>query len=147
MEPSLGTQELKVLRFVADYAPVSVKAVHESLGVSEGLAKTTVQTMMERLRRKGFLRREKPKGSSQYEYSPAVAKSDLMRGLVRDFVEQTLGGAFSPLVAYLAERRNLTREEMVVLERLVQETEAQENNSTPEIKDSEGDKAGDSRGG
>jgi predicted transcriptional regulator len=48
------------------------------------------------------------------------------RRLVHDFVERALGGSFGPLVAYLAERRNLSKEELDVLERIVRETEAED---------------------
>jgi BlaI family transcriptional regulator, penicillinase repressor len=56
-----------------------------------------------------------------YRYSPCVSPSDVMRGLVRDFVERTLAGSVSPFVAYLAEAKELTEEELAELRRLVDE--------------------------
>lgn len=130
--PTLGEQELDVLRFISDRAPVTVRLVADEWGQPRGLAKTTVQTVMERLRGKGYLTRAKRYGS--YEYSPSVAKNVLLRQLVHDFVERVLGGSFSPLVNYLAERRNLTESELEVLERFAEETEAADNAPTPEKK-------------
>lgn len=120
----LGDLEVEVLRYVSDRAPVTVRAVADDWGHGRGLAKTTVQTVMERLRAKGYLARAKRHGS--FEYSPAVERGTVTRRLVHDFVERALGGSFGPLVAYLAERRNLSKEEMDVLERIVRETEAED---------------------
>src|SRR5207249_331104 len=58
-QPSLGDQELEVLRFVAEHAPISVGEVAERFGEPRGLARTTILTVMERLRKKGFLTRSK----------------------------------------------------------------------------------------
>ena len=119
--PQLGKQELEVLRYVTDHAPISVRAVAEQFGEPRGLARTTILTMMERLRLKNFLTRHKDGGS--FQYAPAVPKSDLMRGLVRDFVEKTLGGSLSPFVAYLSDTKNLSEDERNELRRLVDDME------------------------
>ena len=58
-KPGLGEQELALLRFVTDRAPVTVRAALAQFGEPRGLARTTVLTVMERLRTKGYLRRQK----------------------------------------------------------------------------------------
>lgn len=50
-----------------------------------------------------------------------------MRHLVQDFVQETLGGSLSPFVAYLAESKNLTKEEFAELRQFVQEMEQEES--------------------
>ncbi len=119
----LGEQELDVLRFVTEHAPITARAVADEWGQPRGLAKTTIQTVMERLRAKNYLVRVKRYGS--FEYSPALSKNALLSQLVHDFVERTLGGSFSPLVQYLADRRGLKPGELAALEQIVAETEAQ----------------------
>ena len=118
--PQLGEQELELLRFVSDHAPVSVRDAATLFGEPNGLARTTVLTMMERLRKKDFLVRSHISGGT-YQYSPVVAKSQLMHDLVRNFVERTLGGSLDPLVSYLADSLGLSEPERADLERLVQE--------------------------
>lgn len=130
--PPLGEQELDVLRFITDQAPVTARIVAEEWGQPRGLAKTTVQTVMERLRAKGYLVRAKRYGS--FEYSPALPKKVLLHHLVHEFVERTLGGSFSPLVQYLAERRGLKPDELAALEAFVAETEANDTSSTDSPK-------------
>jgi predicted transcriptional regulator len=116
-QTGLGDQELEVLRYITDHAPVTVREVAEDFGERMGLARTTILTMMERLRKKGHLIRRKP--GSTFEYLPAVSKQDLMRGLVHDFVEKTLGGSLTPFVAYLTDKQGLSDSEMSDLSRLV----------------------------
>jgi predicted transcriptional regulator len=117
----LGAQELEVLRFVSDHAPVTVREVAERFAVERGLARTTMFTVMERLRAKGFLVRESGEGG--YAYRPVQAKTEMLRNLVGDFVERTLGGSLTPFVAYLAERRETSPEEIEQLRALVKELE------------------------
>jgi predicted transcriptional regulator len=115
----LGDRELRVFRYVADNAPVAVSEAAEHFGDRDGLARTTVLTMMERLRGKGYLRRRK--GEGVYRYSPTVTKKDLLRSLVQDFAERFLGGSPQPFVAYLAEDADLAEEDVEQLEHLLRE--------------------------
>jgi predicted transcriptional regulator len=123
----LGVQELEVLRFVSDRAPVTVGEVAREWGEPHGLARTTVLTMMERLRKKNFLTREPRERENTFEYRPAVQKADLMRSLVADFVERTLGGSLAPFVAYLNDARSLSPHEREALRRLVEEMDSAGN--------------------
>ena len=121
-QPPLGDLELEVLRFVADHAPVSVGAAARQFGAPRGLARTTILTIMERLRKKGYLARSKHERPARY--SPCVPQNEVERGLVREFVEKTLAGSLSPFVAYLADAQDVTDAELVQLRRLVDELEA-----------------------
>jgi predicted transcriptional regulator len=115
--PALGDQELRVFRYVADRAPVSVSEVARDFGERLGLARTTILTVMDRLRRKGYLKRRKLDGA--YRYSPAIPKRDVVRSLVRDFAERVLAGSPQPFVAYLAEDAELSDAEVDQLGELV----------------------------
>src|SRR5213593_1472150 len=106
----LGELQLEILRFLSVHGPISVGEVAERFGEPRGLARTTVLTVMERLRKKGFLTRSK--GERPFRYSPRVTQGEVLRGLVRDFVEKTLGGSLSPFTAYLAEARDLSPTEL-----------------------------------
>jgi predicted transcriptional regulator len=114
---SIGDQELAILRYVAEQGPVSVGQVAEGFGTPRGLARSTVLTMMERLRQKGHLDREQADGV--YRYSSPVPSGEVMRGAVRSFVERTLSGSVSPFVAYLTETAEVSDTELAELEELV----------------------------
>jgi predicted transcriptional regulator len=115
--PSIGDQELALLRWLAERNGVTVAEAVEAYGADRGLARSTVLTMMERLRAKGHLERRKTRGV--YRYRCATPPAELLRGVVKRFVERTLDGSVSPVVAYLAESEELTPEELVELETLV----------------------------
>src|SRR5438067_4321517 len=79
----IGRAELEVLRYIQDHHPITVREVGEHLTRTKGQTRTTALNMMERLRVKGHLKREKCEGV--YHYSPCQPKPQLLRSLVRDF--------------------------------------------------------------
>ncbi len=116
---SIGDQEMALLRFLAERGPVSVGEAAEEYGAPRELARSTVLTMMERLRAKGHLERE-PDGGV-FRYRTAQPAAELMRGLVGQFVDRALGGSVSPFVSYLAEKGEVSESELSELERLVEQ--------------------------
>lgn len=117
--PHLGDQELEVLTYIAENAPIAAREVAEKFGEERKLARTTILTVIERLRKKGYLERVRTEGV--YQYSPRVPQTEVVQGLVAQFVERTLGGSVSPVVAYLARTRGLSDQDVAELEALVQE--------------------------
>jgi len=120
---ALGSTEIEILRYIGDHHPISVGEVAEHMAQASGQARTTILTIMERLRRKGHLTRRR--GAGVYRYSPKIPKSDLLRGLVQNFVQTTLGGSVSPFVAFLVENEALSDEELAALKQWVQDLERQ----------------------
>lgn len=128
-QASIGRVELETLRYIADRAPVSVRDVADHLAQTKGHSRTTALNVMERLRGKGYLTREKVEGV--YHYSPRQPKQQLLRSLVKDFVEGTLGGSLEPFVAYLTHEAEVTDDQYQELQRLVNELGAQRREGTP----------------
>ena len=126
---SLGRLELDVLRYVTDHHPISVREVATHFAETSGQARTTLLTVMERLRGKGFLTRRKVEG--RHQYTPTVAKADLLHSMVADFVSGVLGGNVSPFVAYLTRSSKLNDDEIRKLEQLLKRIEAREQQNKP----------------
>jgi predicted transcriptional regulator len=122
--PQLGDQELAVLRFVGDRQPVSLREVADEFGEPNNLARTTVHTMLERLRKKRFLARSKKSGV--FLYKLAGEQEDVMNRLVESFVERTLGGSVGAFVAYLAQSKRLQPDEVEALGKLVDDMRSAE---------------------
>ncbi len=119
---SLGPLETDILRYIGDHYPITVSEVVEHISQTSGQARTTVLTIMDRLRGKGYLTRKQV--GVVYRYSPKVPNSELLRGLVKDFVATTLGGSVSPFVAFLAESSGpISEDDLKRLKRLVREME------------------------
>lgn len=124
---SIGDQELALLHYLAEHAPASVGEVAAGYGEARGLARSTVLTMMERLRSKGYLKRRQSAGL--YRYSPATAPGEAVRNAVGSFVEKTLSGSVSPFVAYLSERAEVSDSELAELEALVAQLQSRRKES------------------
>ncbi len=114
----LGDQQLEALRYVAENSPITVGEMARAYGVPRGLARTTVLTVMEKLRLKGYLIRRKVSGI--YYYSPKNDHNDVMKNLVADFEQRALGGSLSPFVTYLADSGKLNEREVGELRRMVE---------------------------
>ena len=112
-KPSLGRGESEVFRYVAEHCPITVREAAAHFAETKGHTKTTVLNVMERLRDKGFLMRESVDGL--YRYSPSRPTAGMMRDLVKDFVDEMLGGSLEPFAAYLAEKPKVTPVEIARL--------------------------------
>jgi BlaI family penicillinase repressor len=108
---------LEVLKWVTDHHPATVRQVADQLGQTKGVVRTTVLNVMSRLVAKGYLTRKKADGVFVYE--PRVPKAQLLRTLVRDFVDKALGGSVSPFMMYLAEDANLSEAEVAQLKKIL----------------------------
>jgi predicted transcriptional regulator len=124
---NLGDQELALLTYVSDHGSVTAGEAMGGFGEVNGLARSTVETVLGRLHKKGFLLRKKEDGV--FRYSPAQAPQEVMGGLVERFVEQTLGGSLAPLVTYFSRQGHLSKGEMDELRRLVQKLQDGETGS------------------
>ena len=124
MKPkSIGDQELALLQYLAERGGATAGQAAEEYGVPRGLARSTVLTMMERLRAKGRLDRRQVAGV--YLYTSLAAAGEVMRGVVKSFVEKTLGGSVSPFVTYLTEEAEVSAEDLAELEELVAKLHSQ----------------------
>jgi predicted transcriptional regulator len=123
--PSLGDQELALLRYITERSPVTAGEVAAGFGEPNGLARSTVETMMERLRKKGCLNRSRQDGV--FRYTTTMAPQELMTGLVRQFVEQTLAGSLLPFVNYFSQQNRLSATELRELERMVEKLQSPES--------------------
>jgi predicted transcriptional regulator len=120
---TIGDQELALLRYVAAQGSASVAQAVEGFGAARGLARSTVLTMMERLRGKGHLERHQVDGV--FQYSSPASPGELLRGAVESFVTRTLDGSVSPFVSYLVDTAEVSDDELAELERLVAKLQSQ----------------------
>ena len=126
-KPTIGDQELALLHHIDECGTASVGEVAASFGEPRGLARSTVLTMMERLRGKGYLKRRQLKG--MFRYSTATGPGEVMRSAVGSFVEKTLSGSVSPFVAWMSERGEVSDTELAELEALVTQLQSRRKES------------------
>ncbi|MEO2020045.1 MAG: BlaI/MecI/CopY family transcriptional regulator [Fuerstiella sp.] len=124
----IGQAEWEIMQFVADRHPVTVRDVADHMSDTRGLARTTVLTVLERLREKKHLTRRKRNGI--YHYAPRLEKSELLKQVVGEFMENTLQGTLSPFVAWLAGKPDISPQELQQLKQVVDELESRSEESS-----------------
>jgi len=104
--------------------------MHGEIGVRRGISLNTVQSTLERLFRKGLLRREKV--SHAYLYTPALQRKELMERLIGDVVETLSDGRPEPMLAAFVDlAARVDEENLARLERLLAERRAQDAADAP----------------
>jgi predicted transcriptional regulator len=86
----VGELERAVMEQLWQNGPASVKGVHRALGDRRGIKPNTVQSTMDRLFRKGLLRREKV--SHAFVYQPAVSREELSTQIIGEVLDTLAGG-------------------------------------------------------
>src|SRR4051812_26893682 len=119
---TIGQAELEILRYIQERHPVTVRQVADHVSETKGHVRTTVLNVMARLVRKRYLVRRKQDGV--YQYAPRVPATQVLRNLVSEFVDKSLGGSPSPFVAYLTDGAQLSSADVDELKRLVKKLEA-----------------------
>jgi len=120
---TLGPLELELLEWMQENHPATVRSAADHFARERDLARTTILTTLERLRKKGYLERRMHAGV--YQYSPSAPKSEVQSAMIGDFVRNVLGGSLTPFMAYLTRKERVSDAELEELKRLVQELDDQ----------------------
>lgn len=93
--------EYAVLAELWQLGVASVRELHDRLGVRQGLVYTTTAKVVDRLREKGLIQRQR-KGNA-FVYRPRVAREEVERARARNAVNRLLGATPRAAVAALVE--------------------------------------------
>jgi predicted transcriptional regulator len=91
--------ELLCLRALWTLREGNVKEVQAVVAQSRPLAYTTIMTVLERLVRKGRLRRQK--AGRAFVYSPEASRDAMRRAAIRELVEGFFDGSEEELIRFL----------------------------------------------
>ena len=114
--------ELEIMHVLWDTGPANVQSVQQHL--ERELAYTTVQTMLNILHRKGKVKRTLK--DRAYFYKPVVSRSQVVGQHMSDIVDRLFGGSAESLVMSLVETKHLTPRKLARLQKLLEETRAEE---------------------
>lgn len=95
----------------------TVRDVYETLLEHRKIAYTTVMTMMKILEEKKYLK--KTQEDRAYVYRPTKPKNQVIRGMVREFVDRVFNGSAEPLLAHLIEDERLEKKDLEELARMI----------------------------
>ena len=113
----LTARELAIMKVVWEHSGATVRDVHEVLARERRVAYTTVMTLMNILEHKGYLHRRKV--DRAYVYRAARPRAQVLRALVREFVNRVFDGTAQPLRVHLVKEQPLSAEERRELQRLI----------------------------
>ena len=107
---TLTEQELEIMKIIWRLGSPTVREVYEEMRGERKVAYTTVMTMMNILETKGFLK--KNAGDKAFVYAPSKPEKQVMRAMVREFVDRVFNGAAEPLLLHLVEDEKLSADEL-----------------------------------
>jgi predicted transcriptional regulator len=118
-KPVLTAQELEIMKIVWRAGASTVRGVYEDLLERRKIAYTTVMTMMNILEQKGYLK--KTQKDRAYVYQATRPQKQVIRGMVREFVDRVFNGSAEPLLLHLVEDRRLSEDDLDEIRRLMRE--------------------------
>ena len=114
---TLTAHELELMKIVWRHEDgVTVRDVYEELRTHRAVAYTTVMSSLKTLEQKGHLTTTQQ--DRAYLYRPARPKQQVIKDMVRDFVNRVFNGASQPLVLHLLEDEQMTEPELREISRM-----------------------------
>ena len=115
----LSPTETEVLRLVWQVDRATVQEVCESLPAKRKISYATVQTLLRRLEKKGYLKHD-VRGNA-HVFTAAVKQEAVIKRTVSDFLDRLFGGNPIPLMQHLAKHGKLRSADIDKLKELVEE--------------------------
>jgi BlaI family penicillinase repressor len=114
--PTLSPSETEILRLVWQLDKATVQDVCDKLPAKRKIAYATVQTLLRRLEKKGYLKHH-IRGKAHVFFA-AVKSENVIKRSVSDFLDRLFGGDPIPLMQFLAEHGKIDADDIEKLKRL-----------------------------
>jgi len=118
---TLTGQELEIMKIVWRLPSATVRDVYEALLEQRKIAYTTVMTMMNILEEKKYLKKQAK--DRAYVYQATRPRSDVIKAMVREFVDRVFNGSAEPLLVHLLKDRRLSQKDLEKIARAIRESE------------------------
>lgn len=109
------------MKVVWELETATVRDVYEHLRSRRAIAYTTVLTMMKILEQKGYVK--KTRDERAFVYRATRPRSQVISGMVREFVDRVFDGASRPMLLHLVKQTKLSEKERRALLRAIEEVE------------------------
>ncbi len=114
----LGDLQLKILRVLWSSGECGVTDVHQVIGPAK-YAYTTVATMLRKMEARKLVAHRVE--GRRFVYYPLVREGAVTRSAAAEFVDRIFRGSLTAAVCQLLDSRDVSREELEALERLIAE--------------------------
>jgi predicted transcriptional regulator len=115
----LGDLQLRILQVLWEKDEATVTDVHQALAEERALAYTTVATMLRKMEVRGLVS-HKAEGRT-FVYQAEVEEDEVSRGMADHLLECLFEGSLSDMVSHLLRSREVSRDELSKLEKLITE--------------------------
>ena len=119
----LGDLQLRIMKALWERTEASVADVLSALGPGADLAYTTVATMLRKMEARGLVQHGAE--GRRFIYRAAVRPEAVTRSMTGDVLERLFEGSLADLLSHLLATREVSREELLELERLIAERKKQ----------------------
>ena len=123
----LFESEWVILQVVWELEPCAAPEVQEELQTKKGWAYTTVKTMMDRMVKKGLLKKQKIR--NLYLYSSAVTQSQARRSEIMKVTKRAFDGTLTSMIRFLVEYNELSKQEYKQFEQLLKKRKCRQSTS------------------
>ncbi len=106
MKSRVSKSELQLMQVLWTASPLSASEVHERVNAANPCAQKTVRTLLERLQKKGVVKRHKVHGV--WVFTPAIERDAYLLHESTSFLQRFFGSDPVPLVAHLVNNQVLT---------------------------------------
>jgi BlaI family penicillinase repressor len=117
--PALSRAETEILRLVWQLGKATVQQVCDKLPAKRKITYATVQTLLRRLEKKGYIRHSIQ--GRAHVFFAAVRSEEVIKRSVGDFIDRLFGGDPIPLMQHLAEHGKIDAEDIESVKRLIDE--------------------------
>lgn len=115
----VGDLQLRILQILWERLEAPVTVVHEILRPERNLAYTTVATMLRKMEERGLVSHHEE--GRAFLYRATVAAEQVGRSMTDHVVERLFEGSLSDAVSHLLRTREVSRDELDELARLIRE--------------------------
>lgn len=120
--PALSPSEMEILRLLWKLETGTVQDVCDNLPQKRQISYATVQTLLRRLEKKGYITHQ-TKGRA-YIFIPSVKCEEVIKRTVGDFVEKLFGGDPIPLMMHLANSVKFKDKDVKRLKQLIEKEDS-----------------------
>lgn len=113
----ISDAESRIMEALWDRAPLTAEQIFEAVGPANDWAPGTVKTLVTRLLKKKAIAGAKE--ADAYRYRPLVARSAWVQAESKGLLDRLFKGEVAPLVAHLAEHRQLSAKDVSQIKELI----------------------------
>lgn len=115
----LGELQLKIMQDLWESGEGTVTSIFEDIGQSEGLAFTTIATMLRKMEERGLVD-HRTEGRT-FVYRPIVTEEEVSKSMTHDLLDRLFEGSVASLLSHLLSTREVSEQEVKRLQQLVKE--------------------------